>query len=89
MRWLYDLAKAERRCPGCGTARAVLKQQTCEQLDCVPLSLRVIEQVKLTSACPRCERPRSQTPAAVSAPSLPSQPTAQAMRPESIWERSA
>ena len=52
------MTEAERRCPGCGVVRVLLGQQTCEQLDYVPASLRVIEHVQRTYACPRCERRR-------------------------------
>jgi transposase len=55
---VYDLTEAERHCPGCGVVRVLLGQQTCEQLDYVPASLRVIEHVQRTYACPRCERRR-------------------------------
>jgi transposase len=55
---VYELSEAERRCPCCGEVREALGQQTCEQLEYVPASLRVIEHVKTTYACPRCERTR-------------------------------
>jgi transposase len=55
---VYELTEAERRCPCCGDVRVALGQQTCEQLDYVPASLRIIEHVKTTYACPRCERQR-------------------------------
>jgi transposase len=76
-RRVYELTEAERRCPGCGVVRVVLGQQTCEQLDYVPASLRVIEHVRLTYACPQCERQRPPSVAA-SRPS-PSQPAASAV----------
>jgi transposase len=55
---VYELTEAERRCPCCGDVRVVVGQQTCEQLDYVPASLRIIEHVKMTYACPHCERLR-------------------------------
>src|SRR5258708_5501345 len=39
---VYELTEVERRCPRCGDARAVLGQETCEQRDFVPASLRII-----------------------------------------------
>jgi hypothetical protein len=33
---VYELTEVERRCPCCGDVRAVLGQETCEQLDYVP-----------------------------------------------------
>jgi transposase len=70
---VYELTEAERRCPCCGDVRVVVGQQTCEQLDFVPASLRIIEHVKLTYACPRCERQRRQASAA-SAPAQAAAP---------------
>jgi transposase len=55
---VYALTEAERCCPCCGVVRVPLGQQTCEQLEYVPASLRVIEHVQITYACPRCERQR-------------------------------
>jgi transposase len=63
---VYELTEVERRCPCCGDVRAVLGQETCEQLDFVPASLRIVEHVKLTYACPRCERQRRPASAAAS-----------------------
>jgi transposase len=63
---VYELTEVERRCPCCGDVRAALSQETCEQLDFVPASLRIIEHVKWTYACPRCERQRRPASAAAS-----------------------
>src|SRR5262245_30170676 len=63
-RRVYELTVAERCCPGCGAARMVLSEETCEQLDYVPASLRVIEHARLTYVCPRCERQRRSNDAA-------------------------
>ena len=55
---VYALTEAERCCPCCGVVRVPLGQQTCEQLEYIPASLRVIEHVQMTYVCPRCERQR-------------------------------
>ena len=53
-RRVYELSAVERSCPCCGQARQVIGQEVSEQLDYVPASLRVIEHVRLTYACPGC-----------------------------------
>jgi transposase len=58
------LTEAEQCCPCCGEVRVPLGQQTCEQLEYIPASLRVIEHVQMTYACPRCERQRRSRDAA-------------------------
>ena len=91
---VYELPEAERRCPGCGVVRVALGQQTCEQLEYVPASLRVIEHVKMTYACPQCERQRRNdmtaadagdmavsTAEAAAAPESPAVPAATALTP--------
>jgi len=55
---VYELTEAERRCPCCGEERVPLGQQSCEQLEYIPASLRIIEHVQMTYACSRCERQR-------------------------------
>jgi transposase len=57
-RRVYKLSEAERVCRGCGQARVVIGQEVSEQLDYEPASLTVIEHVRLTYACPRCEKRR-------------------------------
>src|SRR6478736_5686709 len=57
-RRVYELSEAERRCHGCGQARVVIGQEVSEQLDYEPASLTVIEHVRLTYACPCCEKQR-------------------------------
>src|SRR4051794_8145355 len=57
-RRVYELPTAERRCQGCGQARVVIGQEVSEQLDYEPASLMVIEHVRLTYACPCCEKQR-------------------------------
>ena len=53
-RRVYELSTAERNCSCCGQERQVIGQEVSEQLDYLPASLRVIEHVRLTYACPRC-----------------------------------
>jgi transposase len=99
-RRVYELTEAERRCPGCGAARLVLSQETCEQLDYVPASLRVIEHARRTYVCPRCERQRcdgvttadardeAASPAeasAVPAPASTALPAAAVLPPSETW----
>jgi transposase len=72
-RRVYELSAAERLCQGCGQGRVVIGQEVSEQLDYEPASLTVIEHVRLTYACPRCEK-RRQT----GAPAAPAAPPAHA-----------
>jgi transposase len=67
-RRIYELSEAERVCQGCGQARVVIGQEVSEQLDYEPASLLVIEHVRLTYACPCCEKQRQ---AAGTAPPVP------------------
>jgi len=57
-RRVYELSGAERLCLCCGQARVVIGQEVSEQLDYEPASLKVIEHVRLTYACPACEKQR-------------------------------
>jgi transposase len=79
-RRVYELSEAERLCNGCGQARVVIGQEVSEQLDYEPASLTVIEHVRLTYACPCCEKQRQAsaqvTPAATPAPTKPNATTA-------------
>jgi transposase len=71
-RRVYELSEAERLCHGCGQVRAVIGQEVSEQLDYEPASLTVIEHVRLTYACPCCEKRRQAgTPVAPAAPATP------------------
>jgi transposase len=64
-RRVYELSETERLCQCCGKARVVIGQEVSEQLDYEPASLMVIEHVRLTYACPACEKQRQAgTPAA-------------------------
>ena len=68
-RRVYELSEAERVCNGCGQARVVIGQEVSEQLDYEPASLTVIEHVRLTYACPCCEKRRQAS--ATTAPAAP------------------
>src|SRR5581483_677602 len=77
-RRVYELSEAERLCHGCGKARVVIGQEVSEQLDYEPASLTVIEHVRLTYACPCCEKRRqADTPAAPATPATPNTAAAQ------------
>jgi transposase len=52
---VHELTDAERRCPECGEPRAQISAERSEQLDYKPASLFVVEHVRCTYACPRCE----------------------------------
>jgi transposase len=74
-RRVYELAAAERLCQGCGQARVVIGQEVSEQLDYEPASLKVVEHVRLTYACPGCEKQRQAGhPPASAAPPVPPTP---------------
>jgi transposase len=79
-RRVYELSEAERLCHGCGQARVVIGREVSEQLDYEPASLTVIEHVRLTYACPCCEKQRRAgdpvAPAALAAPTSPNTATA-------------
>jgi transposase len=79
-RRVYELSEAERLCRGCGQVRVVIGQEVSEQLDYEPASLTVIEHVRLTYACPYCEKQRQAgapvAPAAPPAPATPNTATA-------------
>ena len=54
-RIIHDLPEHEKACPCCGKVRAVIGQETSEQLDYVPAQVKVIEHVRLKYACRSCE----------------------------------
>jgi transposase len=54
-RRVYELSEAERRCPCCGEPRPPIGAETSEQLDYKPASLFVVEHVRLTYACAKCD----------------------------------
>ena len=82
-RRVYELSEAERLCEGCGQARVVIGQEVSEQLDYEPASLTVIEHVRLTYACPCCEKRRRA--GAAEAPAAPATPNT-AAAPFSVAE---
>jgi transposase len=75
-RRVYELSEAERLCQGCGQARVVIGQEVSEQLDYEPASLKVIEHVRLTYACPCWEKQRRAS--TLSAPGAPTTPNTEA-----------
>ena len=48
---VHDVPEAERTCP-CGTPMVVISQQVSEQLDIVPMQIRVLRHVRNTYGCP-------------------------------------
>lgn len=48
---IHDVPEAERTCP-CGTNMVVIGQQVSEQLDIVPMQIRVLRHVRNTYGCP-------------------------------------
>ena len=52
---VYVLTEAERRCPECGEARTKIGEEHSEQLDYRPANLFVVDHIRCTYACPRCE----------------------------------
>jgi hypothetical protein len=55
VRQTHTLTQAECACPACGTERIKIGEETSEQLDYQPASLFVIEHVRETFACPKCQ----------------------------------
>lgn len=56
----YDLAEADRPCPCCGRPRVCIGEQVSEQLDYRPASYFVVQHVRKTYACRRCDGPGDQ-----------------------------
>lgn len=52
---VHDLTDEEKRCPCCGEDRTRIGQETSEQLEYEPAKLFVIEHVRPTYACTKCE----------------------------------
>lgn len=48
---VHDVPEAERTCP-CGTPMVVIGQQVSEQLDIVPMQIRVLRHIRNTYGCP-------------------------------------
>ena len=63
-----DVPEADKRC-ACGTAKTRIGEAVSEKLDCIPASVcaassvRVIETVRPTYACPRCHDGVTEAPA--------------------------
>ncbi|HEY5573664.1 MAG TPA: IS66 family transposase [Anaerolineales bacterium] len=53
---VYELAASERVCPHDGSALEVIGEETSEQLDIVPASVRVLRHRRLKYACPCCQQ---------------------------------
>jgi transposase len=60
----HEPTEAEKLCPCCGKPRMQLGEQTSEQLEYIPASLRVIVHVRPTFACVECLRKAELAPAA-------------------------
>lgn len=50
----HDVPEAERTCP-CGTPMVVIGQEVSEQLDIVPMQIRVLRHIRNTYGCPASE----------------------------------
>jgi len=86
-RRLHELSAAERACQGCGQLRIVIGQEVSEQLDYEPASLVVIEHVRMTYACPCCEKQRQAAKTATAdaaTASAPGVPAAAVVDPATI-----
>ena len=55
IRHTHTLTDAECACPECGTRRLKIGEEISEQLAYQPASLFVIQQVRDTLACPKCQ----------------------------------
>jgi transposase len=55
IRRTYTLRDAELPCAECGTPRSKIGEEISEQLDYQPASLFVVEHVRCTYACPKCQ----------------------------------
>ena len=52
---IHDLAEADKVCPHDGTALEPIGEETSEQLDIIPASVKVIRHVRRKYACPCCQ----------------------------------
>lgn len=50
-RIVHDLAAAEKHCDGCGKDLRLIAEGTSERYDCIPASMKVIQDVCLKYAC--------------------------------------
>lgn len=53
---VHDLDEADKTCPYDGTSLQVMGEETSEQLDIVPASVRVLHHRRLKYACPCCRQ---------------------------------
>lgn len=53
---VYDLDEAEKRCPHDGAGLKVIGEETSEQLEIIPATVKVIRHIRLKYACPCCEQ---------------------------------
>jgi len=53
---IHDLAENDKVCPHDGTALEQIGEETSEQLDIIPASVKVIRHVRLKYACPCCQQ---------------------------------
>lgn len=53
---LHDVPESERTCP-CGTTMVVIGQDVSEQLDIVPMQIRVLRHVRMRYGCPDSTHP--------------------------------
>jgi len=67
----YDLPESERHCP-CGCQRTLIGEETSEQLDIIPATVRVLVHVRKKYACKACEEGINLAP-------LPPQPIPKSM----------
>ena len=51
----HDLTEQDRACPGCGEPRRKIGAETSELLEYEPATMHVVEHVRMTYACPKCE----------------------------------
>src|SRR2546426_1251983 len=71
---IHDLPEQEKSCPCCGTMRHVIGRQTSEQLDYEPAKVWMVEHVRLTYACPHCEKQAAEGGSQITTASKPLSP---------------
>ena len=71
---IHDLPEDQKPCPRCRTLRHIIGKETHEQLDYIPAKVKVIEHIRLTYGCPRCERDASPDGPQIVTASKPVQP---------------
>jgi transposase len=63
---IYDLPESEKRCP-CGCMLTKIGEETSEQLDYIPATLQVIQNIRYKYACKSCEDTVRRAPVPVTA----------------------